>query len=289
MTTDRREVPRRRVRFGEAELLPDPFAPRGWTLAVDGVFQSYVDLADPTHLRMPYVTWMAAVIDQTLPTGLPVRAVHVGGGGLALPRYVSTTRPGSEQVVFDLDGPLVEFVLTHLPTDVPVRIEDGAEGIRTLPRATADLVVLDVFRAGEIAAELATVEFFAEAAEVLTPKGVLTTNLHDGQDLTFTRRAATAAAEVLPHVAAISTATVFLRESSGSVVVVASRSPLPLKALDEWSTTVHPRPYVVTSAQITALYGAIAPSTTTARSHPTIGVRKAAIRSDFEASDNRSS
>ena len=35
------------VGFGVAELVPDPAHPRAWTLLVDGVPQSYVDLADP--------------------------------------------------------------------------------------------------------------------------------------------------------------------------------------------------------------------------------------------------
>ena len=36
---------------GVASLEPDRRRERGWTLLVDGVPQSYVDLADPTHLE----------------------------------------------------------------------------------------------------------------------------------------------------------------------------------------------------------------------------------------------
>ena len=38
------------VDFGEAELLRDLDAEDGWLLSVDGVAQSYVDRADPSHL-----------------------------------------------------------------------------------------------------------------------------------------------------------------------------------------------------------------------------------------------
>ena len=40
--------------FGTAEVLQDPSRPSGWTVSVDRVLQSYVDLADPTYLRMPF-------------------------------------------------------------------------------------------------------------------------------------------------------------------------------------------------------------------------------------------
>jgi hypothetical protein len=43
-----------RTPFGETELLPDPARPRGWTLPVDGVPQSYVDLDDPERLEFGY-------------------------------------------------------------------------------------------------------------------------------------------------------------------------------------------------------------------------------------------
>jgi hypothetical protein len=44
-----------RVDFGIAELHPDPTRPRAWTLLLDGVPQSYVDLDDPTRLEFGYL------------------------------------------------------------------------------------------------------------------------------------------------------------------------------------------------------------------------------------------
>ena len=46
---NRRAPVRAPVTFGEAELRPDPARPQGWTLLLDGVPQSYVDLADPAE------------------------------------------------------------------------------------------------------------------------------------------------------------------------------------------------------------------------------------------------
>src|SRR4030081_1541605 len=99
-------------RLGAAELLRDLDRANGWLLSVDGVAQSYVDLDDPTYLDFDYVRRIGDVID-CLPPG-PLQALHVGGGACTLPRYVGATRPGSRQLVFDLDGELIELVREHL-------------------------------------------------------------------------------------------------------------------------------------------------------------------------------
>src|SRR4051812_49596865 len=98
------------VASGIAELIPDPDRDSAWTLMLDGAPQSHVDLADPTHLEFEYVRRMAAVIDLIAPPGQALRALHLGGGALTLPRYVAATRPGSAQRVVEIDGALVEFV-----------------------------------------------------------------------------------------------------------------------------------------------------------------------------------
>jgi hypothetical protein len=48
---------------GAAELVGDPDRPLAWTLLVDGTVQSYVDLADPTHLEFEYVRRLGHVLD----------------------------------------------------------------------------------------------------------------------------------------------------------------------------------------------------------------------------------
>src|SRR2546421_8026090 len=134
---------RKEVMFGTAELRRDPERQSGWRVTVDDVLQSYVDLADPANLRMPFTVWIAQAIDRHWPSGAAISALHVGGGGFTLPRYVAVTRPGSEQTAFELDGALVEFVREHLELDaVPglrVEVRDGRAGIEATPEASADL------------------------------------------------------------------------------------------------------------------------------------------------------
>src|SRR5690242_15338252 len=92
------------VGTGLAELVPDRDRGTAWTLLLDGAPQSYVDLADPAYLEFEYVRRMAAAIDLIAPPGQPLRALHLGGGGLTLPRYVAATRPGSPQRAVEIDG-----------------------------------------------------------------------------------------------------------------------------------------------------------------------------------------
>ncbi|GAA3890133.1 fused MFS/spermidine synthase [Saccharothrix violaceirubra] len=254
------------VLFGRADLIPDRTRPTGWTVAVDGVSQSYVDTLDPTFLRVPYTRWMGALIDHHWPAG-PVDAVHVGGGALTLPRYVGATRPGSRQTVFELDGPLVEFVSRHLPVpDVEVVVGDGAAGLLTVEGA--DLVVLDVFRGGAVTTELLTVPYLHEAAPRVAPSGLLLANLWDGPDLTFTGHAVAALDAAFAHVTLFAEAAVFLGSRPGSVVVAASHGPL---AAQTWTTT--PKAFGLTAPQLTGLRGPKTPLTTTNPVQPSATVQ----------------
>ena len=72
---------------GVPEMLADADRPGGWLLLTDRIRQSYVDLGAPTYLEFEYMRGLANVLD-ALP-GKPLTLVHVGGGGLTLPRYVA--------------------------------------------------------------------------------------------------------------------------------------------------------------------------------------------------------
>ncbi|MER6991762.1 fused MFS/spermidine synthase [Saccharopolyspora hirsuta] len=255
----------RSVWFGEAELLPDPHRDAGWTVAVDGVTQSFVDLADPTYLKLPYVAWIGQAIDRHWPPGTAVSATYLGGAGCTLPRYVAATRPGSEQTAFELDEPLVELVREHLALDeVPgleVRVQDGRAGVRDAQDDSADLVVLDVFRAGSVATELATVEFLSEIARVLRPGGLFAANIWDGGELPFALGAFASVCEVFPHVLVLAEPAVLLRRRAGNIVVVASTRDLPRAGLDAWGAAAANRMSCLTPRQLAAVAGTAPPIT----------------------------
>src|SRR3954471_721907 len=104
---DRRAAPARAVEvptaLGLARVEPAPARPTGRMLTLGAQDASYVDLADPTHLEWPYVRRIGDVIDAFRPPGRAIAAVHLGGGGATVARYVEATRPRSRQEVVEVD------------------------------------------------------------------------------------------------------------------------------------------------------------------------------------------
>ncbi|GAA4195844.1 fused MFS/spermidine synthase [Microbacterium oryzae] len=231
-----REDPQARLSDGSiARIAPGEFG-GGWEVVVDGTPQSHVDLDDPTHLHFEYVTRMGAVIDQ-LPAG-PLTAIHLGAGGLTIPRYVEATRPGSRQQVVELEQALVDLVREHLPLPrgaaIRIRIGDAREGLGRLPDSMTgkvDLLVSDVYSGAQTPAHLTTVEFYREAAKLLAPGGVLLVNVADGAGLAFARRQVATIREVLPHVVVLAEVQVLKGRRFGNLVVAASAAPLPTEWL----------------------------------------------------------
>jgi spermidine synthase len=221
------------VRFGTAELLADADCPGGWLLTVDGVAQSYVDLNDPTHLEFEYVRRIGDVIDCLAPG--PLDVLHLGGAGCTLPRYVAATRPGSRQLVFDIDGELIDVVREQLDLrgvpNLRVRISDGRAGVTTRRDDSADLVVADVFQRDSMVGGVATVEFATEAARVLRPSGTYLLNVADGPGLAFTRRVVASVAAVFAEVALLAEPGILRGRRFGNLVLAASAHELPVHAL----------------------------------------------------------
>jgi spermidine synthase len=110
---------------GVAELVADADRPRAWTLRVDGIPQSHVDLDDPLYLEFEYMRRLGHLADLAAPAGQPLRVLHLGGGGLTLARYVAASRPGSSQLAVESDGALVGLVRRLLPLNQPSRRASG--------------------------------------------------------------------------------------------------------------------------------------------------------------------
>ena len=226
---------RTEVAGGTAELLADADRDGSWELQLDGVPQSHVDLADPTHLEFEYVRRMGHVLDLAADPGAPIDAVHLGGGALTLARYVAVTRPGSRQRVVEWDEPLTELVRRELPLPrgarVRVRAADAREGLAAHPDRSADVVLVDVFAGARTPAHLTTLEFAADVARVLRPGGVTAWNVSDGPPLRFVRAEAATLRAVFGHVALLAEPGTLRGRRFGNTVAVASDGELPIPAL----------------------------------------------------------
>ncbi|HTL41220.1 MAG TPA: fused MFS/spermidine synthase [Pseudolysinimonas sp.] len=218
-----------------AELRPDRFVPGAFELVVDGTPQSHVNRDDPTDLFFEYIVRMGRVIDQLRMPGEPITAVHLGAGAFTLPRYIEATRPGSRQQVLELEPELVELVRSELPlpkgASIRVRYGDARETLGKLPaglQGSADLVVVDIFGGARIPAHVTSREFYALAAGLLSPQGVMLVNVADGAGSAFARGQVATIADVLTDVAVLAEPQVLKGRRYGNFVIAGSPSDLPL-------------------------------------------------------------
>ena len=228
---------------GVAELVADAGRPRAWTLRVDGIPQSHVDLDDPLYLEFEYMRRLGHLADLAAPDGQPLRVLHLGGGGLTLARYVAAARPGSSQLAVESDGALVDLVRRRLPLDQParstgrrtprvrVRVGDARAELAQVRAGSFDLVIADLFTGARTPAHVTTVEFAAAAAAALAPAGIFAANMGDGPPLAYARARVATVRAVFPHACLIADPGVLRGRRFGNLVLAASRRELPLGAL----------------------------------------------------------
>lgn len=218
---------------GPVVIEADRDRPGAFTVLLDGTPQSYIDTGDPTNLVFEYVRRIGHVIDLARPDGAPVTAVHLGGGGFTLPRYIAHTRPGSRQQVLEVDRGLIDAVRAAAPLprreQIKIRCADAALAATVLPpgmHGTVDLMVLDVFAGARIPAELTTAEFFTSLLPLLAPGAVVALNIADGAPLAFARSVAATVTSVFEGDIAIAAEPGVLKgRRFGNLVVVAGAVP----------------------------------------------------------------
>jgi hypothetical protein len=218
-----------------AVIEPDRWVDGAFTLVVDGTPQSHVNLEDPTQLFFEYIQRIGHVIDQLGMPREPLTAVHLGAGALTLPRYIEATRPGSRQQVIELETDLVDLVRAELPwskqASIRVRHGDAREVLGKLPgglHGTVDLVVVDVFSGARTPAHVTSIEFYRQAVSLLKPDGVIVANIADGPGLVFARGQAATMLDATGNVAALAETQILKGRRFGNIVLVGSRSELPL-------------------------------------------------------------
>jgi hypothetical protein len=135
----------------------------------------------------------------------------------------------------EIDEPLTELVRAHLPLPrqarIRVRTADAREGMASLPTASADVVVSDVFAGARTPAHLTSVEYAAEIRRVLRPGGTVAVNVADGPPLAFARSQVATLRAVFPQVCLLAEPGTLRGRRCGNLVVVGSDVELPIAAL----------------------------------------------------------
>ncbi|MFV0450742.1 MAG: spermidine synthase [Propioniciclava sp.] len=221
-----------------ARLEADPFHPGAFRVLAGDTAQSWVDPADPFNLEFEYVQRLTEALAATVlarPETERVRVVHLGGGGLTIPRWVAARRPGTAQIVCEPDGDLIEEVRRRMPlprqSGIKVRIVDGRTGLEAMPPGYLDALVLDAFDGPRVPATLATAEFLAAVATRSRPDAVLAANVTDRAPFAWSRRFVAGVRDVYRQVMVSAEPAVWKGRRFGNLVVIASDARLPATAL----------------------------------------------------------
>jgi len=213
-----------------ARVVADPERESGRVLMLDTLRHSYVDLEDPAYLEFEYVRAIASVADASFPADEPLSALHLGGGGLTLPRYLAEVRPGTTSRVVEVDPGVVDIDREQLGLETSgalrVDVADGRVGLAEEPVGERDLVVGDAFGGLSVPWQLTTREALELVDRALADDGVYAVNLIDNPPLGFVRAELATLRAVFDHVVLLARAPVLAGEDGGNVIAVASQQPL---------------------------------------------------------------
>ncbi|WP_461060537.1 spermidine synthase [Streptomyces pseudoechinosporeus] len=225
----------RPVDHGTAKLLPDIDRKRAWLLTVNGAPQSYVDLDAPTHLEFEYARRLGHVLDTLAEPGLPRDVLHLGGGALTLPRYLTATRPGSRQDVVEADQGLLDMVAEHVPVPddagITLHAADARTWLETAAADSVDVVIADVFGGSRVPAHLTSVAYARAAERVLRGDGVYLANLADTAPFAFLRSQLATFSTVFEELALIAEPGVLRGRRFGNAILVAAHHPVDTATL----------------------------------------------------------
>jgi spermidine synthase len=214
------------------ELLRDAGRPDGWWLVVDRSEQSFIDTGDPLHLEFEYVQMVACVLDSLFETTAAIPALHLGGGLCTIPRWLAARHPGSRQRIVEHSAEIAALSasLGAVPRSI-VEIDDAVAVVERARRASAELVICDVYEGPDTVSRMYTADVVAAMRRVLRPGGVLVANLSDATPFALARVAAATLLATFGSVAVMAEPSTLRGRRSGNVVLVATDRDIPIADL----------------------------------------------------------
>ena len=228
------------ISTGTAELVPDDFYPDAWTLMINGVPSSHVQIGRPDVLEFEYMRWIAAIVEQQVASHLDpasLRVTHLGGAACSMARYFAHLWPKSRHTVVELDANLAAYVrewfdIPRAPT-VKIRVGEAGEVTRGFYPASREVIIRDVFAGAKTPASLTTPSFFRAVHDALVPGGLYVANCGDYSSLIATRAELAGMAEVFDHVAVIADPPMLKGRRYGNIILIGSDRELPAEGSPE--------------------------------------------------------
>lgn len=228
-------------------------------LQLDTLLHSAVDLSDDRNLIFEYTASIGAAIDVQWSGVKPISAMHVGGGGFTIPRYVRATKPGSTNLVIERDPELVKLDQRELGLvlgdGLTAQSIDGRIAVKRAAKQSLDLLVGDAFGGEAVPWHLATREFTRLIAASLRTDGLYALNVIDGAPAKFAKAEAATIRDAFPYVAVTAPVAAFTGDSGANYIMLASKSPLPLDRLAARHREVGLRLRILSGPELTAWIG----------------------------------
>lgn len=235
----------------------------GRILRLDTLSHSYVDLADPTALVFTYTAWYGDALVGTFRDGRPLKALHIGAGGLTMPRWIRAEHPGSSQIVLELDPQVIAVAIAQLGyepgDDVTILTGDARTSIAALAsdparRGSLDVVIGDAFGGIAVPWHLTTREFIRDLRSLMADDGVYLLNVIDRGERAFLRAELATIVEQFAHVAVL----VHGDGATGNHVVIASGAPIDVEAIERANRGRARLDGIISGEELVALIGGAA-------------------------------
>jgi spermidine synthase len=199
---------------------------------VGGSEQSFVDTAHPEHLEFEYVQMVAEVVESCFEEGVPLAALHLGGGLCTVPRWLAHRNPGSTQHVAEHSAEIAGlYASLGEPSGVTVDITDALSMLQATKKHSVDLLVCDVYDGPDTVTDLFTLDALGTARSKLRRDGVYVCNLSDATPFALSKVVAAGVRETFASVVLLAEPPVFRGRRSGNLVIAGSDRELPVEQI----------------------------------------------------------
>lgn len=172
----------------DGELLEIKQSDKTTWLLVDHVVQTAIENRPPFRslLSHNYLMMMPLNFEPE-----PKTILELGGGGLAINRYLRHSRPEIDVTSIESNLAIINAVERHFPTTYPLKVihADASDFIAQAmaARQTFDWLIIDLFNGPDFSPDISLEKLLPSAHQLLNNDGYLIMNILDTSDNTVSR------------------------------------------------------------------------------------------------------